>query len=62
MTESEARRIRREISIEIETKLRPLIDKGKYDGGYDCCGCSTYDSIVDDAKRVALGLEPEGWS
>jgi hypothetical protein len=29
--------------------LRPLLFVDKYDGGYDCCGCSTLDQLHDDA-------------
>jgi len=36
----------------IETEVRPLLDLGKYEGGYDCCGCTTYDRIVDDVVRI----------
>lgn len=39
----------------LEEQLRPRVDIDKFRGGYDCCGCSTYDLIVDDAVRVIRG-------
>lgn len=36
----------------MELEIRPLLDEDKYHGGYDCCGCSTYDDILDHAIRV----------
>lgn len=54
MTEEE-RALRQSIANEIEAKLRPLTNVQKSKDGYDCCGCSTYDWIVDDAIAVALG-------
>jgi hypothetical protein len=28
--------------------LRPLLSVSKYNGGYDCCGCSTLDDLYFD--------------
>lgn len=41
----------------IEAEVRPLVDKGKREGGYDCCGCSTYDWILDHAIAIVRGQE-----
>jgi len=30
--------------------LRPLLAESKYDGGYDCCGCSTLGNLYGDIK------------
>jgi hypothetical protein len=43
------------IAAEIEVKLRPLVDLRDTRGGYNCCGCSTYNYIVDDAIAVVRG-------
>lgn len=40
---------------QIETEVRPLIATPKFRGGYDCCGCSTYDAILDHALRIVRG-------
>ncbi len=50
MTEAE----KQALAQRMEDEIRPLLDKDKYDGGYDCCGCSTYDDILDHAKRIVL--------
>lgn len=36
----------------IADEIEPKLDRPPGEGGYDCCGCSTYDRIVDDV--VAL--------
>lgn len=36
----------------LEREIRPLINKDRYEGGYDCCGCTTYDEILDHAIRI----------
>jgi hypothetical protein len=51
MTEEE----RRELAARLEQEIRPLIELPKTRGGYDCCGCRTYDDILDHAIRVVLG-------
>ena len=38
----------------IDAEVRPRLDMARYEkdaqgrGGYDCCGCSTYEQIVND--------------
>lgn len=55
----------------LESEIRPLINErpewergepdqfGRYEmvkvGGYNCCGCSTYDAILDHAIRIVRG-------
>lgn len=39
----------------LEQEIRPLISKGIEHGGYDCCGCDTYDQILDRAIEIVLG-------
>lgn len=36
----------------IDREIRPLISM---DGAYDCCGCSTYDMILDHALAIVRG-------
>lgn len=36
----------------MENEVRPLIPVSKNEGGYDCCGCSTYDAVLDHAIRI----------
>lgn len=36
----------------IEKEIRPKLDRDKYDDGYDCCGCSSYEQIVDDIVEL----------
>lgn len=45
-----------ELIAQIDTLVRPRLDVYKYDGGYDCCGCSTYGQIVDDIVAIIKGL------
>lgn len=40
------------LAAKLEAEIRPLIETGKYDGGYDCCGCSTYAAILDHAIQI----------
>lgn len=40
------------IAQEIEREVRPLLDVSRFDGGYNCCGCTTYDQIVDHCLRI----------
>lgn len=49
--------LRDEIAEQLEIQLAPLLDKDKYEGGYNCCGCSTYDWILDHAIAIARGVE-----
>ena len=46
---------RQALAAELERQIRPLIRKSKFDGGYDCCGCSTYDYILDHALAIVRG-------
>lgn len=46
---------REAIAAELESQIRPLIDVDRRDGGYDCCGCSTYDMILDHALAIVRG-------
>lgn len=39
----------------LEQDIRPLISKGTNEGGFNCCGCSTYDAILDRAIEIVLG-------
>lgn len=43
----------------IQVEIRPKLDQeteweddGGNIGGYDCCGCSTYDQIVEDIEAL----------
>lgn len=36
----------------IEAEVRPLTEVSVFNGGYDCCGCSTYDDILDHVLRI----------
>jgi hypothetical protein len=43
---------------EVES-LRSLLFVSKYDGGYDCCGCTTLDSLYSDMiKKLQELLKP----
>lgn len=44
--------IREAIAQEVEDYLRPRLEKRPFEGGYDCCGCSTYEQIIEDALRI----------
>lgn len=46
---------RERLAQEIESQLRPRLDIDDAIGGYNCCGCSTYDQIIDDAIGVVRG-------
>ena len=35
--------------------LGPLLDVGQYQGGYDCCGCSTLNQLFDDVMSIIDG-------
>lgn len=41
-----------DLAARLEAEIRPLLDKTQREGGYDCCGCSTYDAILDHAIRI----------
>jgi hypothetical protein len=52
--------LRLRIATELEERIRPLISLPRSDG-YNCCGCSTYDQILDDAISLVMGKEPPWW-
>ena len=39
---------------EIES-LEPLLSISKYDGGYDCCGCTTLHDLYSDIIQKLKG-------
>jgi len=47
--------------VDVVKTLEPLLYKSKYDGGWDCCGCSTigqeYGDIINAIKSL---LKEEG--
>ena len=55
---------REEIAARLEAEIRPLIENDKYDDppGYNCCGCSTYDAILDHAIRIVRDEPAEATS
>lgn len=50
--------LREELAKQLEEEIRPLIMTYKSDGGYNCCGCSTYHAILDHAIRIVEGTSP----
>lgn len=44
--------VRKAIEARIQAEVVPLLAKPRNDGGYDCCGCSTYQAIVDDVLAI----------
>lgn len=40
------------ITARLEAEVRPLLEQDTWDGGYNCCGCSTYSAILDHALRI----------
>lgn len=34
------------------SELEPLLERLKTQGGYNCCGCSTYETIYEHALRI----------
>lgn len=44
----------------LDAEIRPLISLDEMEGGYDCCGCSTYGAILDHAIRVVRGASTQG--
>lgn len=45
----------------LEQEIRPLIRKDRsHEGGYDCCGCDTYDLILDHAIAIVRGEQFDG--
>lgn len=47
-----------DILARIEAEIEPRLDKRPEDGGYDCCGCSIYEKIVDDIKEIVRESPP----
>ena len=48
---------RRSLAQRMEDQVRPLLDRDRLHGGYNCCGCSTYDDILDHCLAIVLGYE-----
>lgn len=46
---------RQQIADDVRAAVEPLIELDKDHGGYDCCGCSTYEAILDHCIAVILG-------
>jgi hypothetical protein len=44
-----------EIVARMEAEIRPLLDPSPWEGGYNCCGCSTYADILDHAIAIVRG-------
>ena len=42
-------------AVERVTALEPLLSVDKWDGGYDCCGCSTLSNLFADAVTAVRG-------
>ena len=38
----------------IEKKVKPLLDIDITDGGYECCGCSSYSQIYEDCRTQII--------
>ena len=55
MSARDPNRSREDIAQQLEDEIRPLLYTEKYEGGYDCCGCSTYDAILDHAIAIVRG-------
>lgn len=48
--------LREKIAQEIEAEVGPLLELDRaHEGGYNCCGCETYQAILDHAVRVVRG-------
>lgn len=52
--------LREHLADRIEREIRPLLYRNynPFDvnpSGYDCCGCETYDLILDHAVSIVLG-------
>lgn len=65
MTNPKQETVRAVVAAQLEETIRPLLAKSRYDGGYDCCGCSTYDAILDHAIAIVKGepypVEEDEW-
>jgi hypothetical protein len=40
------------IAARFEAELEPLLSELRSRGGYNCCGCSTYEEIYEHALRI----------
>jgi hypothetical protein len=47
--------LREALAKQLEEDIRPLLCESTHKGGYDCCGCGTYDDILDHAIRIVKG-------
>ena len=57
--DAEIRADEREKAAQRVEALEPKLDMSKWDGGYDCCGCSTLYRLFDEAVDAARGGEQE---
>ncbi len=46
------KRARAELAERLEAEIRPLLEVSQWDDGYNCCGCNTYNEILDHAIRI----------
>ena len=46
--------LRHAIADRIKAEVEPLLGAYKDDGGYGCCGCSTYWGIMEHCIRIVL--------
>lgn len=49
---AQRRSLAQEILDRIASEVRPKLGEDTYRGGYDCCGCSSYDKIVEDIESI----------
>ena len=53
--------VRAALAARLEIEIRPLIGMRPSEGGYNCCGCTTYAAILDHAiSIVSPGVLSEG--
>ena len=46
-------------AVEAVKALAPMLNVAKWEGGYDCCGCSTLHQLHDDAVAAIETLGGE---
>lgn len=46
-----------EVLDRIASEVRPKLDLDPFDQGYNCCGCSTYDKIVEDIEAIVRDVQ-----
>lgn len=46
---------REALAQQVDAEVRPLLDVGRMQDGYDCCGCSTYAYILDHCLALIRG-------